>query len=145
MHRQSGFSLLEVLITIVIMAIGLLGLAGLTAASMRNSHGSYNRSQAVWLSYDMADRMRANRASAVAGNYNTALAAAAPGGGSVSATDLGQWKAAVAQLPGGRGAVNFNGATRQVTVTVEWNETRAAGSAATAADQTRQFVVQTQL
>ncbi len=146
MKRDTGFSLLEVLITIVILAVGLLGLAGLTAASMRNSHGAYNRSQAVWLAYDIADRMRANRVNAQAGSYNIALTSTAPGGASISQTDLQQWVGAVSTLPGpGQGSVNYNAGTRQVTITVQWNETRAAGGATEAADATRQFVVQTQL
>jgi len=145
MHRQSGFSLLEVLITIVILAIGLLGLAGLTAASMRNNHGAYNRSQAVWLAYDISDRMRANRVVARGGGYNIALGASAPTGSTTSATDLGQWLTAVAALPAGLGAINVDAGTSRATITIQWNETRAAGAAAVADDEARQFVVQTQL
>jgi type IV pilus assembly protein PilV len=150
MHRESGFSLLEVLITIVILAIGLLGMAGLTAASIRNNHGSYHRTQAVWLAYDIADRMRANRQKALEGDYNTQLGDAEPGGASVSDGDLGQWKAALSALPEGDGAVNVNN-DGQVTITVQWNETRAAGAAANEDvsdpdnDRERKFVVQTQL
>lgn len=55
-----GFTLIEVLVTVVILAVGLLGLAGMQAASMRNNHSAYLRSQAVQLSYDMADRVRSN-------------------------------------------------------------------------------------
>ena len=53
-----AFTLIEVLVTVVILAVGLLGLAGMQAASMRNNHSAYLRSQAVQLSYDMADRVR---------------------------------------------------------------------------------------
>ncbi|MCU0809887.1 MAG: type IV pilus modification protein PilV [Thiobacillaceae bacterium] len=145
MRRQSGFSMLEVLVAILVLAIGLLGMAGLTATSMRNSHGAYHRSQAVWLAYDAADRMRANRQVALAGGYNLALGSAAPGGAAVNAVDLGQWLTAVGALPQGLGAIAVDGASRQVTITVQWNESRAAGGAVTAEDATRQFVVETQL
>jgi type IV pilus modification protein PilV len=57
---QHGFTLVEVLVTVVILAVGLLGLAGLQAVSMRNNHSAYERTQAVQLAYDMADRVRAN-------------------------------------------------------------------------------------
>ena len=57
---QSGFTLLEVLVTLIVLAIGLLGLAGLQVVSLRNNHGAYLRSQAIIQSYDMVDRMRAN-------------------------------------------------------------------------------------
>ena len=58
--RQSGFSLLEVLIAIVVTSIGLLGLAAMQATGLRNNHSAYHRSQATVLAYDIADRMRAN-------------------------------------------------------------------------------------
>lgn len=137
--RQSGFSLLESLVAILVLAVGLLGLAGLMASTMRNSHGSYFRTQAVWLSYDVADRMRANRQAALDGNYNIALGDAAPGGASVSATDLQAWRNALAVLPQGAGAVNV-AADRTVTVTVQWNDTRATGG-----DAAQQFTMQTRL
>ena len=60
MPRQSGSSLLEVVITIFIITIGLLALAGMQAIGLSNNHGAYQRSQATVLAYDMADRMRAN-------------------------------------------------------------------------------------
>ena len=60
LSRQSGFSLLEVLIAIVITSIGLLGLAAMQATGLRNNHSAYQRSQATVLAYDIADRMRSN-------------------------------------------------------------------------------------
>ena len=62
-NRQSGFSLIEVLISIVIASIGLLGLAGMQATGLKNNHSAYQRSQATVLAYDLADRMRANMSS----------------------------------------------------------------------------------
>ena len=59
-YRQSGFSLLEVLIAIVVTSIGLLGLAAMQATGLRNNHSAYHRSQATVLAYDIADRMRSN-------------------------------------------------------------------------------------
>ena len=52
--------MIEVLVTVVILAVGLLGLAGMQGVSMRNNHSAYLRSQAVQLAYDMADRVRSN-------------------------------------------------------------------------------------
>ena len=60
MKTNTGFTLIEVLISMLILAIGLLGLAGLQATGIRNNLSAYNRSQATQLAYDMADRMRAN-------------------------------------------------------------------------------------
>lgn len=58
--RFSGFTLLEVLIAMIIMAVGLLGLAALQLLSIRDNQDVYWHSQAVALSYEMADRIHAN-------------------------------------------------------------------------------------
>lgn len=71
---QRGSSLVEVLISVLIMSIGMLGIAGLQAFSMSSSHQASMRSQAVILARDMADRMRANRIAVRAlapNNYGT--------------------------------------------------------------------------
>ena len=59
---QSGFTLLEIMVAIVVLSLGLLGLAGLQAASLRNNQTAYYRSIATQQAYDIADRLRANLA-----------------------------------------------------------------------------------
>lgn len=72
MKTLSGFSLIEVLVTMVILAFGLLGLAGLQAKSATMEMESYQRSQALILLNDMASRMETHAntdvASYVTGN-----------------------------------------------------------------------------
>jgi len=58
--QQSGASLFEVLISIVVLSIGLLGLAQMQAVGLKNSRSAYEESQATILAYDIVDRMRAN-------------------------------------------------------------------------------------
>jgi type IV pilus assembly protein PilV len=58
--KQGGFTLLEVLVAMIVMAIGLLGLASLQAVSLARGNDSLLRQQAAMLAYDIADRMRAN-------------------------------------------------------------------------------------
>ena len=67
---HKGFSLIEVLVTIVILVIGLLGLAGLQFHALTTQMESYQRSQALILLQDMAARINDNRANAA--NYVTA-------------------------------------------------------------------------
>ena len=64
-----GFTLIEVLITIVILAVGLLGLALLQTTSLSNQLEAYQRAQAMLLLEDMANRIRVNSAAARAGAY----------------------------------------------------------------------------
>ncbi len=59
--RQRGVGLIEVLITLLVVAIGLLGMASLQARGQQAEMESYQRSQALILLEDMANRMNANR------------------------------------------------------------------------------------
>lgn len=59
--RQSGFTMIEVLVTIAILVVGLLGLAAMQTLSTLAELESYQRSQALVLVRDMADRMTANK------------------------------------------------------------------------------------
>ena len=59
--QQSGFTMIEVLVTIAILVVGLLGLAAMQTLSTLAELESYQRSQALVLVRDMADRMTANK------------------------------------------------------------------------------------
>ena len=59
---QRGFTLLEVLITLIILAIGMLGLANLQSKIHVTEVESYQRAHAVLLLQDMVDRIHSNRA-----------------------------------------------------------------------------------
>lgn len=61
-RHSLGFSLIEVMVTLVILMTGLLGLAGLQGKALTSQMESYQRSQALILLKDMEDRMNANRA-----------------------------------------------------------------------------------
>jgi type IV pilus assembly protein PilV len=64
-RQERGVSLLEALITIVILAFGILGLAGLQVKMQGAEMESYQRSQALTLLEDMVFRLNANRAKAL--------------------------------------------------------------------------------
>src|SRR5580692_3398722 len=68
-----GFTLIEVLVSLVVLSIGLLGMAKLVLVSSHANDSAYLRSQATALAYEILDKMRANPAGAIAGNYNTAI------------------------------------------------------------------------
>ena len=123
--RRDGFSLIEVLVSILVLSFGMLGVASLLAKSLSGSHASTLRTQAIVLADDLADRMRANRVTAVApgpNNYEGIAAAenrcravhyghghAAPVACTpqqLAADDLFDWFAQVAAvLPAGTGVV----------------------------------------
>ncbi len=82
--KQSGFTMIEVMVTVVIVAIGLLGLAALLLKGLQAGNTSQLRSLAVAQAYDMADRMRANSAGVAAGKYDNIL----PSGSASNCTTL---------------------------------------------------------
>lgn len=128
-RAQTGFTLLEVLIAIVVLSIGLLGLAGLQSTGMRNNHDAYARTQGVALANDMADRIRANMTGFNAGNYDNTAAFSASCENNTGCNpqamaqhDTFRWQQALTALPSGQGDVAVAGGL--VTVTVRWDNTR---------------------
>ncbi|WP_404368374.1 type IV pilus modification protein PilV [Marinobacter sp.] len=145
-----GFTLIEILVTMVILAVGLLGLAGLVMDGMRNNQGAYLRTQASILAYDMADRMRANHSRATGGGdyagFSTVGASTAIPACTTDAAgctpaeqaiaDKAQWTsqlqgvgAGMAVLPGGVGEIAYDAGSNTFTVSVSWQEIEREGDA----------------
>lgn len=140
-RRQRGFSMIEVLIAVLILAIGLLGMAHMQASGMRSTHGAYLRTQATFLAGDILDSMRANVTPARAGSYDVAFGGAGTGG-TVEGDDLIAWKAALAAaLPAGDGQITTTGS--DVTVEVSWTGLQQNENAGLATTKT--FTVDTTL
>ena len=141
LNSQSGFTLIEVLITLVIFAVGLLGLATLQLRGMQYIHSAYIHTQVQILSYDMLDRLRANRIEAMSNNtYTWELTADPDAPGTNCATsactdtqmaqfDIFEWREILSEhLPQGKGAISFeNLATggRLYTIDIRWLDDRS--------------------
>lgn len=120
---QRGASMIELLVSILIFAFGMLGLVGLQNKTLGYGQMSLYRSQATALSDDILDRMRADRVNAKAGNWNTALGTASTSytGTSIAQVDLKDWKDQVEKLlPSGQASIAVNAGV--VTVTIQWDE-----------------------
>ncbi len=131
--KQQGFTLLEVLVAIIIFAIGLLGPASLQAVGQRNNNVAYMRSQAVLQAYDMSERMRANQTGVNDGNYSniTTTIPSNPGCITTGCTpaqlaqyDAFRWNTINANtLPLGQGTVTFNAApAASFSIVVSWDD-----------------------
>lgn len=147
--RQTGASMMEILVTLVILLIGLLGLAGLMVQSQRAETESYQRAQALILMQDMAGRINTNRAAANCYAFTTDTAnglpylgtgAASPpacGIGTVQAytlanNDLNAWNQLllgstesqgsnnIGGLIGARGCVSYNATSGVYLISVAW-------------------------
>ena len=134
---QSGFTLVEALVALVVLSIGLLGVAKLVLGAVHADDSAYMRGQATQLAYELLDQMRANRPGAIAGFY--ALAAANNDCSGAACTpqqlaqlDLFNWQGRLAQaLPGGAGTVTMGvDALGDVTATIQvsWDDSVAQWS-----------------
>lgn len=142
---QQGASLIEVLVTIVILAIGLLGIAGLQATSVQSNYSAYYRSQATLLAHDISERMRANRTDGLASSSDSSFPTSSSSN-SVSGTqaqkDKAQWLNSLAlQLPDGTGMIAKSGTT--LTISVRWNDNRGRIKNAAGDDGTDNTAIQT--
>ena len=140
--RASGFSLLEVLIAVLVLAVGLLGVAALQLNGLKNNQSALQRSLATTLAYSMMDAMRANRAGALAGNYTMTKTCTPPSGGTLVSNDKRVWietlKTNLGDADTTCGEVSCTGAV--CTVKVYWDDSRgSAGDASQVIQVTSQL------
>jgi type IV pilus assembly protein PilV len=87
-----GFSMIEVLVSVLVFALGMLGIAALQATALRNSQSAFERSQGVVETYSILDSMRANRDAALIGQYDLASwTCERPGTATLAGNDIGDW------------------------------------------------------
>lgn len=129
--QQSGFGLIEILVTVLILGIGILGVASTQVVSLQMNSQSQNRSQAVLLAEDILDRVRANPGSpgdyalavgdAVGGNAGACDTSFVPANATVAPNDIAAWENNLAcLLPAAQRTVEVAGNT--VTVTIDWDQ-----------------------
>jgi len=126
-RTQRGLSLIESMVALLVISIGILGIASLQAASMKQSASSLNHSQAVWIAYDMTDRIRVNLAGAAdyAGidtdtAYQQDCKAADCSASQMATADAADWAQSLQSLPAGRGLIT--GDADQLVLTVMWDD-----------------------
>jgi len=68
-QRQSGFAMVEVMVTVAIITIGVSGMGMLLMRAIQGTHDSAQQSQAMWIVQDYVGRMRANQEGARAKRY----------------------------------------------------------------------------
>ena len=153
---QTGASLIEVLISVFVLAFGVLGIAAMQAGALRNNQGAYEQSAAVFLSHSILDAMRssmiANTAQpgemVVRPGYNTGgylCDASETGSGNLAANDLKRWiKNIQDNLNGGATSTDACGQVEcsasdpnLCTARVRWNSSRTLGGSSTQVVETR--------
>lgn len=137
-HSQQGVSLLEVLISVLVLAIGILGIAALQAITLKNVGSAASRTQASMQVYSMFDIIRGNRANI--GVYNTNTFVAGDGTGDPGSMQgwLNSLQTTIA--PDATGRVICNADTQICEVGVQWSDERATGGS-----QTQQIVISSRI
>ncbi|WP_419421277.1 type IV pilus modification protein PilV (plasmid) [Legionella sp. D16C41] len=138
-----GYSILEILITLVILAFGMLGIGALFLMAHKSNNSSYLRQQAIQSGYNIIDRMRANRQEAVNGSYSVSNLTSTSSSVTTPSVDCSStscntkqlatydswyWLAKdVSTLPKGTGAINVttSGNNTVATITVQWDDSVA--------------------
>ena len=140
---EAGFTLLEVLITLLVIALALLGTAGLQAYAMKITTSGQFRTQAVILGIDLLERFEANNVAAITGAYAvdplpTAIVVDCDANDCTTAElatfDLVQFGAKLAaELPTSTATITVAGAGPWTyTLQINWVERLTKGSATTA-------------
>lgn len=147
-EAQCGATLIEVLIAVLILAIGLLGVAGMQVTSVQSNHSAYYRTQATILASDLADRMRANRTAALTTSYVVSFPTSSNNNlvtGTQAQKDLAEWLNNLANtLPEGTGKVEKS--SNLVTISVRWNDNRGRIKASSdTSTPTETFIYRTEI
>ena len=126
---------MEVLIAVLVLAVGMLGMAALQAVTLKNSNSSAARSQAAMQTYSLFDQLRLNREAAMAGGFNVSgwtcsAAAADPEAEEPDTTDyslFNGWLGDVQQVLGPTACGRIQCAAQECSVGVRWDDSRATG------------------
>lgn len=130
-----GLSLIEVMVSVLVLAVGMLGIAAMQSTALRAGQGSLESSQAVMQTTSIIEAMRANRLGAAAGDYNRDdMMCEVPTAGTLAQNDLNTWVTSL-KATIGAGATDtttcgrITGCPTNCQITVRWDDSRAGGSA----------------
>lgn len=123
---QRGVSMIEVLVSLLILSFGLLGLAALQTNALRNNHSSFQRTMAVMLTYYVTDAIRIDRTNIA--SYTMAKTCVTTSGASgLAPSTKEKWLKAIQANLGGNSCGQITCNANDCTVTIFWNDDRAIG------------------
>ena len=136
-HKNRGFSLIEMMVAMVVLSIGMLGIANLFVVTLQANSSATSRQLANNLLGDIADRIRSNRTAiaaygAAGANNNcagSALGTVTCSPAQMAADDVYRWNQQIASTwPGGNASgaiavtVGAAGTPSTYTITITWQE-----------------------
>lgn len=128
--QQQGVGLIEVMITVLVLATALLTVAALQTRALQFNQSAYVRSQANIFAYDIIDRIRINRGANAANIafYEVSYDGNPGGGNGLATADINEWRQNLTDaLPAAKGAIDCTVATQICTVSIRWVEEHIFG------------------
>ncbi|WP_028006732.1 type IV pilus modification protein PilV [Solimonas flava] len=127
-----GAGLIEVLVAVLILSIGFLGIALVQTRALSQNNSSMGRSMAIVASYSILEAMRADRANALSGAYDTTVVADnCPASGTLAETQISNWCSELSASLGGAatttGTIDCD-AGGTCTVTIQFDDSRVGAS-----------------
>lgn len=137
-YSVKGFTLIEVMISLVILAVGMLGMTAMQNESLKYNHAAFIDSQAQFLLADMAERIRANSGNntyailftETTPTASTNCASTTCTSNQMATWDINQWRRKIESnvyLPSGESQILFDNITRTFVISVRYDWTQLGG------------------
>lgn len=138
---QSGFSLIEILVSLLVLSVGLLGISAMLMVSLRNAQGSSAQNQATIQAAAMLDMMRSNKPSAIVGQYNLSqYTCNAPSADTRIGSEQALWIGNLISQVGPTACGRIRCTSLNCEVSIRWDDTRSSGGT-----QAREYTLSTRL
>jgi type IV pilus assembly protein PilV len=132
-NNVGGFTLIEVLVALLILAVGVMGIVALQFKTLQYSYDANLRSQVNFLAYDISDRMRGNRANAATyvsdANNNYVVGTSVSAGtctqatGASAANDMICWRQQIFQAMPPNSTASISGPVASLyTIALAWTD-----------------------
>ncbi|MEJ1464681.1 MAG: type IV pilus modification protein PilV [Candidatus Sedimenticola sp. (ex Thyasira tokunagai)] len=161
-HREKqpkqikGFTMIEALISLLVLSVGLLGLAALQTGGIKFNQDAYVRTQATNLAYGAIEWLRINRDDAIAGSYSATYTQAAAydaddsdtyctPGSTTTADAIICWRTNIRDnLPSGSLAISAASGTNnnEFTVTISWSDRWRQKDAASTTTSSQSWMIE---
>jgi len=156
-RRAAGFTLLEVLVSLLLIAVSLLGASAMLLRVQNDTYSSLLRTEATVFAMDISEKMLANKDNVIANPANYTISGtsvpscasfSASSAVSVDVRDISEFYCMIKRtLPSGSATITPDATTNpsKLNITVQWDDSRATGGIGNAGASTQQLTVYFQL
>lgn len=148
LKNQQGTTLIEVVITALLLSTCLLAMAIMQKRSLQFNQSAFMRSQANIFAYDIIDRIRLNRGGKDDPNivfYSVAYGGT-PSGNTIAVSDVSDWRTTMARsIPGSDGKIECDSSTKICKIYIKWTDEQIFGDAGANAEANNELIFSTSI